>query len=127
MITTLVKQLRHMCRCICICQCCTNIHEFDPEFHSHSVHHETPSSKATSRAVTPPPPLKLLPHPETTLYQATQHPSTKSHSSNDSDLSTKSTATINRKIDELESLLNKQYDHLSFNETLTFENILLCK
>lgn len=107
MFAAFLKHLRHICRCICICQCCTNIHEFDPEFHS--IHNNNSDSNMTPA---PQQNSDLIDSYFSFKPPSSTQPSTKtkgtSESSDVSYKSSKSTSSlISKKIDELENLISK--------------------
>lgn len=93
-ITSVIRKLKHYCRCICIWQCCTTFQDFEPDF---------VNSNQQSERTTPQPQLNeqqsyfnFIKEPPVAgkIEVYSQTSSTKSKGS-----------SMNRKIDELEALL----------------------
>lgn len=105
MITSVIKRLKHYCRCICIWQCCTTFQDFEPDFAN------TPAVSMPSTPAAAVKEQQQLLKDQSYFNFVKQPPAAvkEVHSQTSSTKSKVSTAarSVNQKIDELEYLLSK--------------------
>lgn len=107
----MIKRLRQYCRCICIWQCCTTFQDFDPDFNTGSLESTPAAITATSSSyfqyVKPSKMILQQPPPPVARASLDVQSETTTTSSNRSKSSSVA-MIVNKKVDELESLLSQQ-------------------